>query len=525
VILKSPLPDVEIPDLPLTPFVLRHAERLAEKVAIVDAGSGRSLTYAELARDIRRLAAGLRARGLRKGDVVAIVAPNLVEYPVAFHGAASAGLAVTTLNPAYTAEEISYQLRDSGARLVFTVAALLDKVREAARDTAVGEIAVFDHAPEATAFNSLLRDDAVPEVAIEPVTDLVALPYSSGTTGFSKGVMLTHRNLVANIVQSAGVLQIAEDEVGCAFLPFFHIYGMNVIMNPCLYQGATIVTMPRFDLEGFLGAVEQYRMTRLFLVPPIVLLLAKSPAVEGRDLSSVRVMMSGAAPLDGAVARACAERVGGRLVQGYGLTETAPITHLVPADTPEIDPYSVGPLVANTECKLVEPGTGVEVGPGEDGELWIRGPQVMRGYLGNEAATAASIDADGFFHTGDIGHVDERGQWYIVDRVKELIKYKGFQVPPAELEAHLVAHPAVADCAVIGVHDEEGEEIPKAFVVLKGEASAEDLMAFVAGRVAGYKRIRRLEFLDEIPKSPTGKILRRLLRDRERAASAQTAAG
>jgi acyl-CoA synthetase (AMP-forming)/AMP-acid ligase II len=212
------------------------------------------------------------------------------------------------------------------------------------------------------------------------------------------------------------------------------------------------------------------------------------------------------------------------MVQGYGLTETAPITHLVPADAPEIDPYSVGPLVANTECKVVEPGTGNELGPGEDGELWMRGPQVMRGYLGNEAATAASIDADGFFHSGDIGHVDERGQWYIVDRVKELIKYKGFQVPPAELEAHLVAHPAVADCAVIGVHDEDGEEIPKAFVVLKGEATAEELMEFVAGRVASFKRIRRLEFLDQIPKSATGKILRRVLRDRERM-SAQAATG
>ena len=516
-IFKSPYPDLEIPDQALTPFVFRHAERLADKVAIVEAGSGRSLTYGQLVRDIRRLAAGLAARGLRKGDVVAIISPNLPEYPVAFHGAASAGLVITTLNPLYTAEEISFQLRDSGARLVFTVAPLLEKLAAAREGTAVEEIFVFGEDAGATSFTSLLVDDAPPEVAIDASNDLVALPYSSGTTGFSKGVMLTHRNLVANVMQTEGLLQLTEDEVACAFLPFFHIYGMNVIMNPVFYRGGTIVTMPRFELEGFLDAVEQYRMTRLFLVPPIVLLLAKSPAVEGRDLSSVRVIMSGAAPLDGEVARACVERVGGKLVQGYGLTETSPVTHLVPADTPEVDLYSVGPLVANSECKVVEVGTGAELGVGEDGELWMRGPHIMRGYLGNEAATRNSIDSEGFFHSGDIGHVDEHGQWYIVDRVKELIKYKGFQVPPAELEAHLLAHPAVLDCAVIGVHDEEGEEIPKAFVVLKGEATADELMDFVAARVAGYKKIRRLEFIDEIPKSATGKILRRVLRDREKA--------
>jgi acyl-CoA synthetase (AMP-forming)/AMP-acid ligase II len=518
VIFKSPHPDVVIPDTALTPFVLGKATRLADKVAIVEAGSGRSYTYGQIADGVRKLAAGLHARGFRKGDVLAIMSPNLPEYPIAFHGVATAGGVNTTLNPTYTADEIAFQLNDSRARLLMTIPPLVGKAQEAAAKSKVEEIIVFGEAEGAVPFASLLIDGKVPDVAIDPAKDLVALPYSSGTTGFSKGVMLTHRNLVANLVQASACLEIAEDEKFMAFLPFFHIYGMTVIMNQGLFHGVTLVSMPRFELEPCLQAVQDYRVTRFFLVPPIVVLLAKHPAIDKYDLSSVKRAFSGAAPLDAETAQAASDRIGCRLSQGYGLTETSPVSHIV-ADNEKVVPGSVGSTVPNTECKIADVAAGIELGRNEDGEIWIRGPQVMKGYLNNDQATRNSIDADGFFHTGDIGHIDDHDRYFIVDRLKELIKYKGFQVAPAELEALLLSHPNIADVAVIGVLDEEGEEVPKAFVVFKEPQNPDEIMEFVAARVAPHKKIRRVEVVDQIPKSATGKILRRILRDREKAAT------
>jgi acyl-CoA synthetase (AMP-forming)/AMP-acid ligase II len=519
VIFKSPRPDVVIAETPLTPAVFRHAERLRDKPAIVDLGSGTTYTYGELLERVRRLSSGLAARRFGRGDVLAIMAPNIAEYPVAFHGTAMAGGVVTTLNPLYTAEEIGFQLRDSGARFLVTVPALADKAREAAALASVEEVFAFGDADGVTAFDALLSDGPVPEPTIDPASDLAALPYSSGTTGFSKGVMLTHRNLVANLAQVSAMQPVSEDEVLIAVLPFFHIYGMQVIMNHGLYSGATVVSMPRFEIEAFLQALQDHRVTRAYVAPPIVLGLAKHPSVANYDLSSLKIVFSGAAPLDGDTAQQAAERTGARVAQGYGLTETSPVTHNVPDDEPLVVPGSIGPPLPNTECRIVDIESGEDLGANLDGELWIRGPQVMKGYLKNEAATASCIDADGFFHTGDIAHVDERGEFFIVDRLKELIKYKGYQVPPAELEALLLSHPAVADAAVIGLPDAENGEIPKGFVVLREEVSADEIMAFIAERVAPYKKLRALEVVDEIPKSASGKILRRLLRDREKAAA------
>jgi acyl-CoA synthetase (AMP-forming)/AMP-acid ligase II len=518
-IFKSPHPDVVIPDVPLTPFVLGKADRLGDKVAIVEAGSGRSYTYRQIADGVRSLAAGLHSRGFRKGDVLAIMSPNLPEYPIAFHGVASAGGVNTTLNPTYTADEIAFQLNDSRARLLITIPPLVGKAQEAAAKSKVEEIIVFGEAEGAVPFASLLVDGDAPDVRIDPAEDLVALPYSSGTTGFSKGVMLTHRNLVANLVQISAGLEVLEAEVILAFLPFFHIYGMTVIMNLGLYNGATLVSMQRFELEPCLQAVQEHRVTRFFLVPPIVVLLAKHPAIDKYDLSSVKRAFSGAAPLDADLASAASKRVGFRLSQGYGLTETSPVSHIVPDSVVEVTPGSVGSAVSNTECKIVEAATEQELDRNQDGEIWIRGPQVMKGYLNNPEATRNSVDSDGFFHTGDIGHIDDDDQYFIVDRLKELIKYKGFQVAPAELEALLLSHPNIADAAVIGVLDEEGEEVPKAFVVLKEPQPTEEIMEFVAARVAPHKKIRRVEVVEQIPKSATGKILRRILRDREKAAT------
>ncbi len=516
-IFRSPYPDVAIPEVALTPFVLRRSMELAEKPALIDGPSGRTLTYGQLAGGIRLIAAGLAQHGFQKGDVFAILSPNIPEYAVAFHAVSSLGGISTTVNPLYTPDELAFQLNDSGARYLLTIPQFLEKALEAARRSPVREVFVFGEAPGATPLASLLESGGqVPEVRINPKEDLVALPYSSGTTGLPKGVMLTHYNLVANISQTE-VLVGGTDETLIAVLPFFHIYGLTVLLSISLYLGHTIVTMPRFDLEQFLKTVQDYGVTRAFLVPPIVLALAKHPLVDGYNLSRLRSITSGAAPLDEKVEQACAQRIKCPVAQGYGLTETSPVVSTHPDDPARVRSGSVGQLIPNTECKVVDPVGGAELEARQQGEIWVRGPQVMKGYLNQPEATAHTIDREGWLHTGDIGYVDQDGYLYVVDRLKELIKYKGMQVAPAELEGILLSHPAIADAAVIGSPDEEAGEIPKAFVVLKGAVDPDEIMAFVAQRVAPHKRIRRLEVVSEIPKALSGKILRRVLIDRERA--------
>src|ERR1043166_3459204 len=329
--------------------------------------------------------------------------------------------------------------------------------------------------------------------------------------------MLTHYNLVANMCQMDGLDYFSSDDILLCVLPLFHIYGLVVVLNMGLHLGTTTVIMPRFDLEQFLELIQKYRVTLSHIVPPIVLKLARDPLVDDYDLSSLKMIFSGAAPLGADLSKECVDRIGCGIRQGYGMTETSPVTHSSPADPANMKLGSVGTPAPNTECKLVDPATGDELGPNQEGEVCVRGPQNMLGYLNNPEATARTIDADGWLHTGDIGYADEDGHFFIVDRVKELIKYKGFQVAPAELEAVLLTHPAVADAAVIPCRDDEAGEIPKAFVVRKGEATAGDIMDFVAERVAPHKKIRALEFIEQIPKSLSGKILRRVLVEKERA--------
>ena len=479
---------------------------------LVDGPSGREITGAQFKRAVEGLAAGLSERGIGRGDVVALYLPNLPEYAVAFHGVCAAGATNTTANPLYTARELEHQLSDSGARILITVAPFLEAAREAAAGADADEVFVVGEAEGATPFTELIRDPAdAPSPVIDPAEDLAVLPYSSGTTGLPKGVMLTHRNLVANLIQTQAGLPTSPDDVLIAVLPFFHIYGQTVIMNLGLRSGARIVTMPRFDLDQFLGLIERHRVTKAYVVPPIALALAKHPAVDGRDLSSLDLIMSGAAPLGAALADQVAERVGCPVMQGYGLTETSPVTHLVPPGESEGRGGKIGMPLPDTEARIVDPESGEDAGRGE---LWIRGPQVMRGYLNNPEATAETIDDDGWLHTGDVAEVDDAGQFEIVDRLKELIKYKGFQVPPAELEAVLLGHEKVSDAAVIGVPDEEAGELPKAFVVASDEVGDEEIMEYVAEQVSPQKRIRLIERVEEIPKSPSGKILRRVLAER-----------
>jgi acyl-CoA synthetase (AMP-forming)/AMP-acid ligase II len=512
--ISSPHPDVEIPDVPLSPYVLGRTAELGDKPALVDVPTGRTLTFAQVDDLARRAAGGLRARGLGKGETVAVFLPNLPEYAIAFHGTTLARGTVTTINPVYNAEEIEYQLKDAGAKFAITYPDALDRVREAAEGTAVQEIFVLGEGEGATPVTELLSADPVGDDAdIDPAKDIAALPYSSGTTGYPKGVRLTHRNLVANLNQVTGLMPVSEDDVLIGVLPFFHIYGMTVILNYGLRSGATVVTMPRFDLPQFLGAIQEHKVTRAYVVPPIALALAKHPLIDEYDLSSLKLVFSGAAPLGPELEEAVSKRLGCRVSQGYGMTESSPVTHGIALDA-ELRPGTIGHAIANTECRIVDVESGEDT---ERGELWIRGPQVMAGYLNNEEATRETVDEDGWLHTGDVTIVDEDGYFSIVDRVKELIKFKGFQVPPAELEALLQTHPAVGDAAVVPLPDDEAGEIPKAFIVKSGDVSEDDIKSFVAERVSTYKQVRAVEFIDEIPKSASGKILRRVLVDRDRA--------
>jgi acyl-CoA synthetase (AMP-forming)/AMP-acid ligase II len=517
---RSPRPDVTIPDRPLTELLFESAEPFGDKPAFIDGPTGRTLTFRQWIDHTRRAAAGLQELGLGKGDVMAIFSPNLPEYAVAFHAVSLAGGIVTTANPLYTAEELYNQLMDSGAKLLVTVPAFLEKVRAAAEGTSVRKILVFPgdgDRGDTMPFDDLLSAGGEPRpVPIDPANDVVVLPYSSGTTGLPKGVMLTHRNLVANVEQSIAAMEgFDSEQTILGLLPFFHIYGMVCIMHSSLRIGATVVTMPRFEMEAFLGTLESYRVTHAHLVPPVILGLAKHPAVDRYDLSALWSVTSGAAPLGAETARACAERVDCSVLQGYGLTETSPVTHLATRAQGADDPGTIGPTVANTEMKIVDPETRESLPAGERGEVCIRGPQVMKGYLGRPDATAAMIDDEGWLHTGDIGYAGEDGRTYIVDRVKELIKYKGAQVAPAELEALLLTHPAVADAAVVGIPDEQAGEIPKAFLVLRDEVALDELIAFVAEHVAPHKKIRLAERVERIPRSASGKILRRVLAGRE----------
>ena len=523
-IVKSPYPDVEIPDVSVPGFVLSNIDRFGDKVAMIDGSTGERFSYRQIGDRIRGFAGGLQALGLQKGDVVGIFSPNYPDYAVAFHGIALAGGTVTTANPLYTARELGEQLVDAGARMIVTHSDFLPVVGEAAAAANVERIIVIGvgDAGDATPIDSLIAEpDAFQPVEIDPGEDLVVLPYSSGTTGLPKGVMLTHRNLVSNLSQVPGVTDvdlIADTDVILGVLPFYHIYGMLVIMNYGLSTGATIVTMPRFDLGGFLSLIQEHRVTRVNVVPPILVALGKHPMVDEFDLSSLKSVFSGGAPLGEDLALEVRARLGCDILQGYGLTETSPITHCSPNNPPVVS--SIGAPIPNTEVRVVGLASGEVLGPGESGEIHIRGPQVMRGYLNNPEATAAAIDSDGWLKTGDLGYFDEDSRFYIVDRVKELIKYNAYQVAPAELEGLLLGHPAVADVAVIPAPDPNTGQIPKAYVVKSGEVTGEELMEWLAQRVAPQKRVRRVEFTDVIPKSASGKILRRQLIEREREVAA-----
>ena len=514
---RSPFPDITVPNTSLFDEVLARAASRGDTAAMADGLSGRTISYAQLLDQIRRTAAGFAARGIKKGDVISLWSPNLPEWPVAFFGAIRIGATVHTSNPVSTPEELSYQLADAGSKLLITVNALSEKAREAVAESKRDiEVITFDDSPFAT-LASVMKDDQPPSVTINPAEDLAALPYSSGTTGLPKGVMLTHRNIVAQLNQLEAIESVKMPAL-LGVLPFFHIYGMVIILFHGLMRGSTIVTMPKFEFEPFLKVLQDWPITSAHIVPPIVVGLGKHPAVDNYKFPHLKYLFSGAAPLGAELTDAVEKRLNVKIRQGYGMTEASPATHYTVAGTERSG--TVGLLMPSMEQRIVDPGTGQDVPTGQSGEVWVRGPNVMKGYLNNPEATARTVDADGWLHTGDIGIVDADGYLTVVDRLKELIKVKGFQVAPAELESLLLKHPKIADVAVIPVPDEESGEVPKAVVVARGPLTAEEVMTYLLPHVAHYKRVRHVEFVDAIPKSPSGKILRRVLVEKERLARA-----
>ncbi len=510
---------------PVQALLTRAAARDPNGIAVID--GERSYTFAQLAAYSDRFAAALATLGVAKGDTVGLIAPNCVEFVIAFYAIVKAGGVASTINSGYREREIAHQLNNSGSSVLVVHHSLLEMAR-LARDAAPCVerlIVIEDSADDSDSFWGLIESapSAVPDVRIDPIEDLAALPYSSGTTGLSKGVMLTHQNLTTNltqfVVRPGESVKLTADDVLLVHLPLFHIYGMQALMNAAVMTGATQVMMGRFDMDALLGLMSRHGVTQLYTVPPVALGLTLYPGVSDYDLSALKVGFLAAAPCSAELQQKMAEAVGAPVIQGYGMTELSPVSNVDFSEPHLATPGSVGPALADTEERVVDLETGERDLPaGEIGELLVRGPQVMKGYYQNDAATAETITEDGWLRTGDIVRANESGSVWVLDRKKELIKYKGFQVPPAELEGLLLEHPAIADAAVIGKLDEESGEIPKAFVVRRPgvEVTGDDVMAFVAGKVATFKRVREVEFTDAIPKNASGKILRRTLIEKER---------
>ncbi|KAI8570078.1 hypothetical protein RHMOL_Rhmol01G0005300 [Rhododendron molle] len=511
-IFRSKLPDIYIPKhLPLHTYCFENISQFSSKPCIINGATGETHTYADVEVTARRVAAGLHKTGIRQGDVIMLLLHNSPEFVFAFLGASYAGATATTANPFYTPAEIEKQARAARVKLIITQACYAEKVTELGEENGI-KIMCTDAAVERCLhFSELTGADEceLPAVKISP-DDVVALPYSSGTTGLPKGVMLTHKGLVTSVAQQVdgdnpNLYFHSEDVIMCV-LPLFHIYSLNSVLLCALRVGAAILIMQKFEINALLELVHKYRVTIAPFVPPIVLAIAKSPVVDNYDLSSIRTVMSGAAPMGKELEN-----------KGYGMTEAGPVLSMCLAfakEPFEIKSGSCGTVVRNAEMKIIDPDTGNSLPRNQAGEICIRGDQIMKGYLNDPEATERTIDKEGWLHTGDIGYIDDNDEIFIVDRLKELIKYKGFQVAPAELEAMLIAHPNISDAAVVPMKDEGAGEVPVAFVVRANgsKINEDEIKQYISKQVVFYKRINRVFFTDSIPKAPSGKILRKDLR-------------
>ncbi|HXY11687.1 MAG TPA: AMP-binding protein [Terriglobales bacterium] len=500
--------------------ILESCQRFPQKTAIVDTSTGRRVSYAEYGELVESLARGWIAAGLSPGEVIAIYLPNCWEFCASYHAVTLAGGIPTFLNPTYREREVRYQLANSGAVMLVSEGANISGMDLSGLPNLRRVYAIHQTVSGTKPFAELLQPAKVPlpEAGRDSTEAIGALPYSSGTTGLPKGVMLTHFNLVANIFQYLGrrCSALNPDSRVLCFLPLYHIYGLNVILNPVLSLGATLVLMPRFQVPRVTSLLFEESITVMPTVPPA--LHALSQAAEAGEFPQnhqLAWVKSGAAPLARGLARRFTSLTGIPVCQGYGMTEASPVTHIGYLEPELYRPESIGQPVVQTECRVVGE-KGADVAPGDAGELVMRGPQFMLGYWGDPAATAAVL-RDGWYWSGDVVSCDPANFFYVLDRRKEMIKYKGFSIAPAEVESVLLEHPAVSDCGVVGRKDSSAGEIPVAFVVLRQGSAASDktreaLCGFVADRLTHYKQPREILFVEAIPKTASGKILRKELR-------------
>ncbi|XP_010488123.1 PREDICTED: 4-coumarate--CoA ligase 2 isoform X1 [Camelina sativa] len=525
VIFRSKLPDIYIPNhLPLHDYIFENISEFASKPCLINGPTGEVYSYAEVQATSRKIGAGLRKLGVKQHDVVMLLLPNSPEVVLTFLAASFIGATTTSANPFFTPAEITKQAKASAAKLIVTQSQYVGKIKNLQND-GVLVVVTDDVVPEGCLrFSELTQsEDIQVNTEISP-EDVVALPYSSGTTGLPKGVMLTHKGLVTSVAQQVDGenpnLYFHRDDVILCVLPMFHIYALNSIMLCSLRVGATILIMPKFEISLLLEQIQRCKVTVAMVVPPIVLAIAKSPDMEKYDLSSVRIIKSGAAPLGKELEDAISAKFpNAKLGQGYGMTEAGPVLAMSLGFAKEPFPVksgACGTVVRNAEMKIVDPDTGDSLPRNKSGEICIRGRQIMKGYLNDPMATASTIDKDGWLHTGDVGFIDDNDELFIVDRLKELIKYKGFQVAPAELESLLITHPEINDVAVVAMKEEDAGEVPVAFVVRSKDSniSEDEIKQFVSKQVVFYKRINKVFFTDSIPKAPSGKILRKDLRAR-----------
>ena len=502
-------------------LVLQACQKYSSKTALVDTSCGRHISYGEYGELVESLAKGFISAGVKPGDVIAIYLFNSWEFCVAYHAATLAGAIPTPLNPTHREREVRFQLENSDACLLVSDGPNLEGINLVGLPSLRAVYSTRHFAAGTIPFSELLQPTNVniPKSPISSAEALAALPYSSGTTGLPKGVMLTHHNLVANVFQllGPGAYELHEEDVLLCFLPLYHIYGLNVGLNPVLMRGATLVLMPRFHVKQFMSIVCSEQATITLVVPPALQALVQAAeAGQFTQNHSVRWVKCGAAPLPPDLPRRFSALTGISVVQGYGMTEASPVTHLGFLSPELYLPESIGHPLALTECRVID-DAGNEADANCPGELVMRGPQFMTGYWKSPEATAIAL-RDGWYWSGDVVRRDEGGFYYVVDRRKELIKYKGFAVAPAEVEAVLLEHPAVRDCGVVSKKDSAAGEIPVAFVVpnqnFTGNKQLEqELCSFVADRLTHYKQPREVHFIDAIPKTASGKILRRELRN------------
>ena len=518
-------PSLRYPSHPYDEMLTRTAQRFPENEAVLFKNA--NLSYRELDALVNAFANALLDVGISKGQTVCLFMTNRPEYLVCWFAIARIGAIVSPMNPSYREREVAYQLSNSEAVAIVVQHELLPLVEVVRAETPMLEHVITVGSGQQVAptyvhsFSQMVRTHA-PTLRAGSGSgweDVLALPYSSGTTGLPKGVMLSQKNLVVNAYQSVATARITFQDRMLVFVPLYHIYGI-MLMGLAAMTGATMVLMARFDPGECLRLIQEQRITLLYSVPQVLAALSEWPELDKYDLHSVRFTQCGAAPVPPALARRFEERTHVTVMTSYGLTEAAPGTHSNPVYDPRlIKVETIGLPIHDTKQKIVDIETGqIELGVGEEGELIVQGPQVMQGYWKAPEATAEAL-RDGWLYTGDIGWRDEDGYVTITDRKKEMIKYKGFSVAPAQIEALLLEHPAVGDVAVIAKPSEEAGEVPKAFVVLKSEytnQSADELMTWVNDKLATFKNVREVEFIDAIPRNPSGKILRRVLKEQER---------